>query len=139
MQGLYPAVEHLRKTGVVADFDDWHIRFAQQLCGSARRQEIHAESLQGTGKFDSAGFVGKTDQGFALVHLWSKIKPPVVNGRAGMSGRTRIAYLMPKYFIFLRSVLRFMPSNCAACVWFPETRCSTISSNGFSTEFITMS
>ena len=39
----------------------------------------------------------------------------------------------------LESVLRLMPSISAAWVWLPRTRCNTLSSSGFSTQWMTMS
>ena len=100
MQGLHAAVEHFRKAGVVADFDDRHICFAQQFGGAACRQDVDAECVHGAGEFHRTGFIGQADQGFALVHrdrvyrTRSKNKPPVGNERAAVSGASK-PYLMP--------------------------------------------
>src|SRR3989338_5098742 len=50
-----------------------------------------------------------------------------------------VPYAMPCCIIFLRNVLRLMPSISEARDWLPPACSSTISSSGFSTQSITMS
>ena len=70
MQRLDAAVEHFRKTGVVADFGDGESGFAQQSGGAARRQKADALGGESARKFKGAAFVGKADEGLADFHGW---------------------------------------------------------------------
>ena len=63
VQRFHAAVEHFGEAGVVGHFDDGNARIGQELGCAAGGEDGHAELVERAGKFDGAGFVGKTDQG----------------------------------------------------------------------------
>jgi len=65
VQGLHPAVEHLRETGVVANFDDRHTRLTEQPGGPARRQYVEAECMQCAGELGRTGLSDRLIRAFA--------------------------------------------------------------------------
>jgi hypothetical protein len=95
VEGLDPAVEHLREARVSADFGDVKPRVQQKLRGAARRDELDAVRGEAAGKVDEPRLIGDAQE------------------RALDRGHQN---LMPCAFIFLRNVLRLMPSISAACV-----------------------
>ncbi len=62
MQGLDPAIHHLRKTGVVGNFHCFHAVVTQQLEGAPGGKDLDAECCELTGKVDDTGLVGNADQ-----------------------------------------------------------------------------
>ncbi len=63
MQGFHSAIQHFRKTSVIAHFGDLHTGLGKQFGGAAGGKYSDAELLQAFGKFNDAGFVGNTDEG----------------------------------------------------------------------------
>ena len=63
MQRFHAAVEHFGEACIVGHFDDGNARIGQELGRAAGGEDGHAELVERAGKFDGAGFVGKTDQG----------------------------------------------------------------------------
>ena len=62
VQGFYPAIQHLRKTGVVGYVDYRHAGIAQQLGGAAGGKDFDTKACQCLSKFKHAGFVRNADQ-----------------------------------------------------------------------------
>jgi len=63
VQRFHAAVEHFGEAGVVGHFDDGNARIGQELGRAAGGEDFHAQTVQGLGKGDNAGFVGKADEG----------------------------------------------------------------------------
>ena len=62
VQGLHPAVHHLREAGVVGHFDSRDAVVTQQLEGAAGGEDLDAEGFEVAGEVDDAGLVGHADQ-----------------------------------------------------------------------------
>src|SRR5690606_6902154 len=65
VQGLDPAVHHLREAGVVRHFHRRDAVVPEQAEGAAGGEDLHPQLAQGTGKVQDAGLVGNADQGAA--------------------------------------------------------------------------
>ena len=63
VQGLHPAIQHLRKAGVVGNLDDGHAGFGQHPGRSARGQDLHAQGVQSACELQNARLVENADQG----------------------------------------------------------------------------
>ncbi len=62
MQGLDAAIQHFRKTGVVADFGHREAGIAQQLGGAAGGQQLDALGGEALGEFENTRLVGDGNQ-----------------------------------------------------------------------------
>jgi hypothetical protein len=62
MQGLDAAVEHLRETGVVADFGDGQAGVTQHLGGAAGGQQLDTLGGEALGEFENTRLVGDGNQ-----------------------------------------------------------------------------
>jgi hypothetical protein len=62
MQGLHPAIEHLGKAGVIGDFGHGQAGLAQELRGTAGRNEPHAEPRESLREFEHTGLVGDAQE-----------------------------------------------------------------------------
>ena len=116
MQRLDPAVGHFGKACIRRNLGYADAFPFQQLRRAAGREERDAEGGELARKLDDSRLVRDTDQ-------------RLPDGR----------HLIRCCRIFLRSVLRSMPSMVAASVWLPSDLPSTISIMGFSTLRRTMS
>ncbi len=96
------------KAGVLADVDHRQAGIAQRLGGAAGGQQFDAGVGKRAGEIDKAGFVGHGEQG-SLYFRWG-------DGHDGFQSER------PCSRIFLRRVLRLMPSMSAARVWLPSAR-----------------
>ncbi len=103
MQRLDAAVEHLGETGVFADVDHAESGIAQRLGRAAGGQEFNTGASERAGEIDEAGFVRHGKQGTLNSHDGNQSERPCSR-------------------IFLRRVLRLMPSMSAARVWLPSAR-----------------
>ena len=63
MQRLHPAVQHLRKAGVVGNLDDGHAGLGQHPGRSARGQDLHAQGVQPACELQNTCLVENADQG----------------------------------------------------------------------------
>ena len=63
MQGLHPAVHHLREARQIGDGAHLHTRLRQRPRGAPGGDDLHTEELQFFGKFNHAVLVRYTDQG----------------------------------------------------------------------------
>ena len=61
MQRFHAAVEHFGKAGEVGDVFYFNSRVAQELGGSAGRNQFHAEGGKLAGEIGEAGFVGNAE------------------------------------------------------------------------------
>src|SRR3970282_553101 len=118
MQRLEPPIEHLGESGVGGDLGDRDAFFREQPGRAAGGEQSHAQPGEGAGQLDEAGLVGNAEQrSLDLDHY------PLIRSCC----------------IFLRSVLRLMPSISAASDWLPAALSSTVSIIGFSMFLSTMS
>jgi hypothetical protein len=62
MQGLDPAVEHLRKPGVVGDLGNFKSGIPEQLGGAAGGNQRNPEIPEPARKLDHSSLVGDADQ-----------------------------------------------------------------------------
>ena len=62
VQGFYPAIHHLRETGVVGDFRYRDAVFFQEAVGATGGEQLYAAFGQGTSEIDDAGFITHADQ-----------------------------------------------------------------------------
>ena len=62
VQGLDPAVQHLGETGEFRDVLDGQAGLAQQFCGAAGGEDLHAVTRQRFGKFNNSALVRNADQ-----------------------------------------------------------------------------
>src|SRR5687767_14893717 len=130
MQGLHPAVEHLREAGVIGDLGHAHARVPEEAGGAAGGNQADAQSGEPAREIDDPGLVRDTEQGLPddshhavggkrrttrAANRYFTRSPLPAYGR-------RRQNLMPCALIFLRSVLRLMPSIAAAWDWLPRTR-----------------
>ena len=76
VQGLHPAVEHLRETGVRRHLGDGDAVLFEELGGAAGGKDLHAQRGEDAREFDHACFVGDADERPRDVH------------RQGLSGDT---------------------------------------------------
>src|SRR5204863_6202908 len=116
MQGLHTPIEHLGKAGIGGYLGDAEALAREELRGAAGGKELEARGAQAAGELDDAGLVRDADQ------------RPADGGHYP---------LIRSCCIFLRSVLRLMPSICAASDWLPSAWPSTVSIIGFSMFFST--
>ncbi len=97
MQGLDPAIEHLREAGQVADIAHAQARVAQHAGGTAGGDQFHALGGKPPGKFDQSCFVGDAQDGtFDLRHDFLAYDEPcrkVREGRPHMRMRLRCGEL----------------------------------------------
>src|SRR5262245_66568836 len=98
------------------DFGDRHAFLREELRGAAGGEDLHLEAGQRPGQLDDPGLVGDAEQRPLDFH-------PLIRSCC----------------IFLRRVLRLMPSISAASDWLPAALPSTVSIIGFSMFFSTMS
>ena len=116
VQGLHPAVEHLREAGVRRHLGDADAFLFEELRGAAGGEDLHAERGEGAREFQHARLVRDADERPYDFHA-----------------------LIRSCWIFLRRVLRSMPSMAAAALWLPAALPSTVSIIGRSMFFSTMS
>ena len=62
VKGLHPAIEHFRKTGMLADIFHFQPRFAQGFGGAAGGNEFQPLGSQDLGKGNQPGLVGNRKQ-----------------------------------------------------------------------------
>ena len=63
MQGLDPAVQHLREAGEFGDIFDVNAGVAQQLGGAAGGDQFDSQGGKFAGEFHQPGFVGDAQDG----------------------------------------------------------------------------
>src|SRR5208283_853109 len=63
VQGLEPAIQHLRETGEVRDLGHRDPSFPQYLGGAPGGQNLNLATGQELAEFDDAAFIGDADQG----------------------------------------------------------------------------
>src|SRR6185295_10926458 len=116
MQGLDAAVEHLGEARVGRHLGDRDALAREQRRSAAGREDFHAAGREPAREFDDARLVRDAEERPLDLH-------PLIRSCC----------------IFLRSVLRLMPSICAASDWLPSAWPSTVSIIGFSMFLSTMS
>ncbi len=63
MQGFYPTVHHLGKSGQLGYVPDLQSCRRERLRGAAGRDQLNTVGGQGAGEFDQSGFIGNGQQG----------------------------------------------------------------------------
>src|SRR3954467_440072 len=118
VQRFHAAVEHFRKSGVCGNLGDRQAFFFEQLGRPAGRNELDAKGTQRAAEVRDSGLIRNAQQ-----------RPLDF----------RHYPLMRSCCIFLRKVLRLMPSISAASDWFPWAWPMALSIIGFSMFFSTIS
>ncbi len=130
MQRLYPAIEHFRKSRVVADLDHREPCSGKRFRRAAGGDKRYAEAREPLREFDETRLVGDGQQrlsdsgGHALgADGGAGGGKGTIAARAGRRAGARSAvaslgtgYRIPYFESLARSVLRFIPSMSAACV-----------------------
>ena len=57
VQGFDAAIKHFRELGDFGHLGHGQAGIGQQFGGAAGREQLHAQAMQGLGKFDNAGLV----------------------------------------------------------------------------------